>query len=95
MTKKELVATIAQYEEIGNSEAIRVLDGLIQAISDGLARDGKVLLPGFGTFTVQRRPARKGHHPGTGEVIDIPEKNVVKFSAGKQLKETVGDEGTI
>ncbi len=66
----------------------------LQSFMDGVAkslkkRDGKVSLMGFGSFTKHRRKARKGRHPQTGEEIDIKAKNVVKFKAGKGLRENI------
>ena len=48
-----------------------------------------VTLVGFGTFSVSRRDARMGRNPQTGKEIQIPAKNVVKFKAGKGLRELV------
>ncbi|MCF6196909.1 MAG: HU family DNA-binding protein [Emcibacter sp.] len=44
-------------------------------------------LRGFGSFTVKRRSARVGRNPRTGEVVSIPEKNVLHFKTGKDLRE--------
>ena len=46
-------------------------------------------LVGFGTFSKARRKARTGRNPQTGEAIKIKAHNVVKFKAGKKLKEAV------
>jgi DNA-binding protein HU-beta len=52
-------------------------------------KDGKVTLVGFGTFMKTRQKARKGRNPQTGEPIKIKARNVVKFKAGKKLKDSV------
>ncbi len=44
---------------------------------------------GFGTFEVRKQKARRGVNPQSRERLDIAEKNVVKFRAGKELKEKV------
>jgi Bacterial nucleoid DNA-binding protein len=44
---------------------------------------------GFGTFSKVRRKARKGRNPRTGEEIKIKATNVVKFKAGKNLREAI------
>jgi len=44
----------------------------------------------FGTFQVMQRKARRAVNPQTGERLDIPAKNVVRFKAGKGLRERVG-----
>ncbi|MDL1971245.1 MAG: HU family DNA-binding protein [Candidatus Desulfofervidaceae bacterium] len=41
----------------------------------------------LGIIKVVQRAAREGRNPVTGEVIEIPAKKVVKFKAGKELKE--------
>ena len=49
--------------------------------------DGKkVSLPGFGTFQLKARAARKGRNPQTGEAIDIAASNSPGFSAAKAFK---------
>lgn len=50
---------------------------------------GKITIVGFGTFSVVRRDARTGRNPQTGQAIQIPAKNTVKFKAGKPLIELV------
>ena len=48
-----------------------------------------VTIVGFGTFKVEKRKARKGRNPRTGETIKIKAKKVPKFVAGKALKDAV------
>jgi len=57
----------------------------LDAIADELKSGGKVVLVGFGTFSVVERSARKGINPRTKETIDIPAKKVVKFKPGSEL----------
>ena len=49
----------------------------------------EVSLVGFGTFSKGRRKARKGRNPQTGEAIKIKASTVVKFKAGKNLKDAI------
>ena len=46
-------------------------------------------LPGMVKLVVQKRKARMGRNPATGEAIKIPAKTVVKARIAKQLKDTV------
>ena len=66
-------------------DAKKALDAVLESIGEELKNDGKVVLVGFGTFSVNERSARKGINPRTKEPIDIPAKKVVKFKAGSQL----------
>ncbi|MBI5895714.1 MAG: HU family DNA-binding protein, partial [Desulfobacterales bacterium] len=62
------------------------IDGVTKALKK---KEGKVTLVGFGTFLKGRRKARKGRNPQTGEAIKIKASNVVKFKAGKKLKDSI------
>jgi DNA-binding protein HU-beta len=54
--------------------------------------DGKkVSLPGFGTFQLRARAARKGRNPQTGAEIDIKASNSPGFSAAKAFKELANE----
>lgn len=90
MTKTELVDQMAQDAGIPKVAATAALESLIDGITKALKKkDGKVTLVGFGTFSKSRRKARNGRNPQTGETIKIKASNVVKFKAGKKLKEAV------
>ena len=62
---------------------LMTLDIIREAITQG--RD--VELRNFGVFEVQIRKARVGRNPNKPETdVQIPERAVVKFKAGKELK---------
>ena len=58
----------------------------MDAITGAVKKDDKVVLIGFGTFSVVKRAARKGVNVQTKKAINIPAKKVVKFKAGADLK---------
>ena len=89
MTKKELVDTVAEKLNISLESAENAVLTTMAAITVGLTGSGSVAIPGFGTFSVTERAARKGRNPKTGEQMDIPAKKVVVFKAGKGLKEAI------
>ena len=66
-----------------------VLDALNAVITETLAKDEKVALIGFGSFSVKERAARTGRNPRTGEAIEIAASKAPVFTAGKLLKEAV------
>ena len=90
MNKAELVEEVAGKVGLTKKEAGNVIDAITSAITDSLERNERVTLVGFGTFQVRRRRARRGVNPQTRERLDIPAKNVVRFKAGKGLRERVG-----
>jgi len=85
MNKSELVDAIAQKSGLSKVDSKKALDATLDAIADELKSGGKVVLVGFGTFSVDERSARKGINPRTKETIDIPAKKVVKFKPGSEL----------
>ncbi len=90
MTKAELVEKMAKDASISKVAAAAALDSFIDGVTKALKKkDGKVTLVGFGTFMKARRKARKGRNPQTGAEIKIKAANVVKFKAGKKLKDAV------
>ena len=90
MTKAELVEMMAKDAGISKVAAGAVLDSFMTNVTKALKKkDGKVTLVGFGTFSKVRRKARKGRNPQTGDPIKIKASNVVKFKAGKKLKDAV------
>ena len=89
MNKAELVAAIAKDAEISKSAAEKALNSFTGNVTKRLKKGDRIALVGFGTFSVQKRAARNGRNPQTGASIKIPARKVVKFSAGKSLKDAV------
>ncbi|MGD9606106.1 MAG: HU family DNA-binding protein [Leucobacter sp.] len=89
LNKTELVAKVAA--ETGQSQAAvsAVLDGLFSAVSETVAKGGKVSIPGWLSFETATTAARTGRNPRTGETIDIPAGKRVKVSVGSKLKAAV------
>ncbi|MEE8540057.1 MAG: HU family DNA-binding protein [Desulfobacterales bacterium] len=90
MTKEALLEQMAKDAGISKSAALKALNSFTENMTKALKKkDGKVTLVGFGTFAKVRRKARTGRNPQTGEVLKIKAKNVVKFKAGKKLKDSI------
>ena len=88
MNKGDLVNEVAKV--VGTKrEAQEAVDAVFSNISRALKKKDSVTLVGFGTFKVDKRKARIGRNPQTGEEIKIKAKRVPKFVAGKALKDAV------
>ena len=88
MNKGDLINEVAKVVST-KKEAQAVVDSVFDTITKALKKKDSVSLVGFGTFKVDKRKARTGRNPQTGEAIKIKAKNVPKFVPGKALKETV------
>ncbi len=89
MTKNELVEFIAAKAGLTKADAGRALDAALEGIQNGLKKEGKVALVGFGTFSAKKRAAREGINPLTKEPLKIPAKTVASFKAGSKLKDAL------
>ena len=85
MNKSELVDKISAIAGLTTADSKKALDATLVAIKEALAANDKVALVGFGTFSVNERPAREGINPATKEKIQIEAKKVAKFKAGAEL----------
>lgn len=89
MNKAELVNRMAEIAEIPKVTAEKALNAFIEAVTEALQAGEKVTLVGFGTFMIQKRAARVGRNPRTGEQIKIPARKVIKFKPGSKLEEAI------
>lgn len=89
MNKTELVEVVSSKAAVTKAEAQKVVTATLDAIIEGIVADGKVILPGFGTFETRQRSARNGRNPRTGETIKIKATKAPAFKAGKGMKEAV------
>lgn len=82
-------AVTDKVEGLTKKEAGEAFDALFESITEYLQKGERVTLPGFGSFSVSERAARKGRNPATGAEIQIPASKNARFKAGKDLKEAV------
>ncbi len=89
MNKQELVNKIAKDIGVTKSGASAAVESLIDAVTRSLKKGESITFVGFGTFKTSNRKARMARNPRTGAPIKIPKRRVVRFSAGKALKDAV------
>ncbi len=88
MNKAQLIDEVAKVT-CSKKEAEQALGAALAAIQKSLKKGDSVTLVGFGTFAVNKRKARTGRNPRTGENIKIAARKVPVFKAGKGLKDAV------
>lgn len=90
MTKSELIAEIASANpHLRSADVETIVSTIFDQITVALAQGARVELRGFGAFTVKHRDARTGRNPRTGAAVQVDEKVVPFFKAGKELRERV------
>lgn len=86
MTKGELIDAVARSVKISKLAAGGAVDATFDCIAKAIKKSKRFQVPGFGTFTVRSRKARKGRNPQTGAMISIKASRTVGFKAAPGLK---------
>ena len=86
MTKAELIDTVSRSAKISKHAAGEAVDATFESIARAIKKSRRFQVPGFGTFTVRSRKARKGRNPQTGAAINIRASRTVGFKAAPVLK---------
>jgi len=89
LTKKDLIAHVAKKANLTNKASSEAVSAMLNGIRDSLKKGDKVVITGFGTFSVRSRAARPGRNPKTGEKITLPARKAPGFTPGKTLKKAV------
>jgi|UniRef100_A0A7C3SPR9 DNA-binding protein HU-beta len=89
MKKADFIAKVAEKAKITKKEATKVVNAVLETITEALAKGDTVQFVGFGTFSVRKRAAREGRNPRTQQPIKIPATKVPVFRPGKELREAV------
>lgn len=90
MTKRDLVIKVAKKTAMKQTAVMDVIQWTLDTITEELAAGNNVEFRNFGVFEVLCRKARIGRNPNDPEHdVKIPERSVVKFKPGKEMKEQV------
>ena len=90
MTKRDLVIRISNETGLVQQQVLDIVQRTLDYIAEAVARGEKVELRNFGVFEVKIRKARVGRNPNNpGTDVPIPERAVVKFKPGKDMREDV------
>lgn len=79
----ELCKRIPDFEK---STSLHLVDNVVDVLSDAFVRGESVYLHGFGTLVIKNVKARTARNIRTGETVDVPAQNTVKFRISKELK---------
>jgi integration host factor subunit beta len=93
MTKSELIEEITRrVPRLSKRDVEMVVCTIFESMSDALSQKNRIEIRGFGSFVAKARKAREGRNPRTGETVQVPDKYVPFFTAGKELRERVNHE---
>jgi len=87
--KADLINGIVDSVGLTRKQATEAFEAVFAAITDAVKAGESAKVPGFGSFTLSERAARKGRNPQTGASLTIKASKSVRFKPGKELKEAV------
>lgn len=90
LTKRDIILKIYEKTQIHQKQIREIVQSTLDIIADSLLDKQNVELRNFGVLEVQLRKSRIGRNPNKpqNDVI-IPTRFVIKFKAGKELKEAL------
>ncbi len=92
MTKAELVEKVystCKHRDLSKAAINEVCDAMFDNLTKGIKKDKRFTYPGFGTWTVRTRKARKGRNPQTGAVINIAASKTIGFRPSPEVKKSL------
>ena len=89
MTKAELIGEVAAKTGLSKKDAEAALNEIVAGLKKAIKKDGRFVVPDFGTFTVKKRKARMGRNPATGATIQIKASKSVGFKPAPAFKKSL------
>tara|TARA_Y100001949_G_scaffold136519_1_gene118112 strand:- start:154 stop:429 length:276 start_codon:yes stop_codon:yes gene_type:complete len=89
MTKAEIARSISWKTELSIPECIKMVDCILEVISDTVAKGDRVDIRKFGSFYSRKKAKRMGRNPKTGKSVIITARTIPCFKVSKEFKEMV------
>ena len=89
LTKAQIITQLAEKNALTKKQVAAFLESFVELAYRETKKNKKFAIPGLGILKLNKRKARLGRNPATGEPIKIPAKTVVKARIAKPLKDSV------
>lgn len=89
MTKAELVEAVAAQGSMTKKAAAEILDVVFNSIGKAVKKESRFSYPGFGTWSMRSRKARKIRNPQTNEMMKLKASKTIGFRPARSLKDTL------
>ena len=89
MTKAQLIDRVAGVGSLSKKDAGALVEAVFTVAGKAVREEKRFSYPGFGTFRLQERPARKGRNPRTGETLAIKASRTVGFKPAPALRDSL------
>jgi len=89
LTKDQLVKSVQKSSELPKTISIDVVVSLFEIIKKTLENGERVMISGFGKFSVRDKNERRGRNPETGERMMLKSRRVITFKSSPVLRDKV------
>ena len=99
MTKADIVERVHRKVGLSKKEINSIVESVFDIIKEMLQREDKIVISGFGKFSIRNKKARRGRNPQTGEDLEISARRILTFKsspalrAGLSTSEETGEDG--
>ncbi|MBR6422100.1 integration host factor subunit beta [bacterium] len=91
MNKSNLIAVFSEKANLSKRNAEQFVNIMIDSMIKALKNGERVEIRGFGSFVVRTYGAYEGRNPKTGATINVDQKKLPFFKAGKDLLSRIND----
>ena len=91
-TKAEIIKSIQDQTDFTQKQSADIFESLLDIVKQSLEKGENVMVCGFGKFSVNKKNARRGRNPQTGESIMLEPRRVVTFQSSRKLREFLNEE---
>jgi integration host factor subunit beta len=93
VTKSELIKILAKRNSSLYQKDINAFVELVfNELTGALKRGDRIELRGFGAFSIRSRSSRVARNPRTNEIVNLGERFVPYFRAGKELRTCINND---
>jgi integration host factor subunit beta len=89
MNKSDLIAELAEKENMTEAKATEIINLIFDGLRDALQNEGRIEIRGVGSFSIREYKAYTGRNPKSGGKIQVKPKRSPYFKVGRELKERV------
>ncbi len=86
MNKSQLINAVAEQTNLTKNDVKKAIDVFFDMAEQKLQQGDKIVISGFGVFSVAQVSERVGRNPRTGEQVRIPARRSVRFRSSMEIE---------
>lgn len=92
LTKADIIEYIRNDLGLPRKKSADVMEMFLEIMKKGLENGDDILISGFGKFCVNKKGARRGRNPATGDDMMLTKRRVITFKCSQVLRKKMNEE---